>query len=67
MGATLTRFFGLHVAVLPALTIGILIAHLLLVQKFGTSVPASVEKEWDEHPWSAAKRCASSRTSFCAR
>ncbi len=49
-GATLTRFFGLHVAVLPALAIGILISHLLLVQKFGTSVPASVEKEWDEHP-----------------
>jgi cytochrome b6 len=49
-GATLTRFFGLHVAVLPALAIGILISHLLLVQKFGTSVPASVEKEWEEHP-----------------
>jgi len=49
-GATLTRFFGLHIAILPALTIGILISHLLLVQKFGTSVPESVEQEWEEHP-----------------
>ena len=49
-GATLTRFFGLHIAILPALAIGMVIAHLMLVQKFGTSVPASVEKEWEEHP-----------------
>jgi quinol-cytochrome oxidoreductase complex cytochrome b subunit len=49
-GATLTRFFGLHVAVLPALAIGMVMAHLLLVQKFGTSVPASVENEWEAYP-----------------
>jgi quinol-cytochrome oxidoreductase complex cytochrome b subunit len=49
-GATLTRFFGLHVAILPALAIGMLLAHLLLVQKFGTSVPISVESEWSKHP-----------------
>jgi quinol-cytochrome oxidoreductase complex cytochrome b subunit len=36
--------------ILPALAIGMVIAHLLLVQKFGTSVPLSVEKEWDKHP-----------------
>jgi len=49
-GATLTRFFGLHVAVLPALATGMVLLHLLLVQKFGTSVPVSVESEWTHHP-----------------
>lgn len=44
-GATLTRFFGFHVAVLPALTIGILALHLLLVQHLGMSVPPSVEQD----------------------
>lgn len=49
-GATLSRFFALHVAVLPALAIGMLVSHLLLVQKFGISVPVSVEKEWEKNP-----------------
>jgi quinol-cytochrome oxidoreductase complex cytochrome b subunit len=49
-GATLTRFFALHVAVLPALAIGMVMLHLLLVQKFGTSVPVSVESEWEQNP-----------------
>ncbi len=49
-GATLTRFFALHVAVLPALAIGMVMLHLLLVQKFGTSVPVSVENEWERDP-----------------
>src|SRR5437763_16626362 len=31
-GATLTRFFGFHVAVLPAITVAIIAMHLLLVQ-----------------------------------
>jgi cytochrome b6 len=38
-GGTLTRFYGFHVAVLPALTTVLLGAHLLLVQKHGMSVP----------------------------
>ncbi len=45
-GATLTRFFGFHVAVLPGLTTLLLAIHLILVQKFGMSVPESVEREW---------------------
>ncbi len=45
-GATLTRFFGFHVAVLPALTTLVLGAHLLLVQHFGMSVPPRVEAEF---------------------
>jgi cytochrome b6 len=44
-GATLTRFYGVHVAILPAFTSLILIAHLLLVQYHGMSVPPSVEAE----------------------
>jgi cytochrome b6 len=42
-GATLTRFFGFHVAVLPAITTVIIGIHLMLVQKHGMSVPASLE------------------------
>jgi quinol-cytochrome oxidoreductase complex cytochrome b subunit len=41
-GATLTRFFGFHVAVLPALTTLVLAVHALLVQKHGMSVPPGV-------------------------
>ena len=44
-GATLTRFFGLHVAVLPGLATLLLALHLLLVQRLGMSVPPSVEKD----------------------
>ena len=43
-GATLSRFFGIHIAILPALTTLILALHLLLVQKQGMSVPATVER-----------------------
>ncbi|HXH28676.1 MAG TPA: cytochrome bc complex cytochrome b subunit [Candidatus Polarisedimenticolia bacterium] len=42
-GGTLTRFYGMHVAVLPALTTALLGLHLLLVQRHGMSVPPSVE------------------------
>jgi cytochrome b6 len=37
--ATLTRFFGWHVALLPALFVGALAVHLLLVQRLGMSEP----------------------------
>jgi cytochrome b6 len=43
-GATLTRFFGVHVAILPGITSVLLVAHLLLVQYHGMSVPPSVEE-----------------------
>jgi len=43
-GATLTRFFGFHVAVLPGLATLLLLIHLLLVQRLGMSVPPSVER-----------------------
>lgn len=38
-GATLTRFFGLHVALLPLAFNGLLAVHLLLVQFQGMSLP----------------------------
>lgn len=38
-GATLTRFFGFHVAVLPGLTTLVLLFHLAMVQKWGISSP----------------------------
>jgi quinol-cytochrome oxidoreductase complex cytochrome b subunit len=38
-GATLTRFFGFHVAILPAITTVLLALHLWLVQVHGMSSP----------------------------
>jgi cytochrome b6 len=43
-GATLTRFYAIHVAILPALAFLLLGLHLLLVQKLGMSVPPDVER-----------------------
>ena len=44
-GATLSRFYGLHVAVLPLITTALVAAHLLFVQRQGMSVPIGVEKK----------------------
>jgi cytochrome b6 len=44
-GATLSRFFGLHVAILPAITTALVAVHLLLVQRQGMSVPLRVESQ----------------------
>jgi cytochrome b6 len=44
-GATLTRFFGFHVAVLPAAATVLIGIHVLLVQMHGMSVPPGVAKE----------------------
>lgn len=44
-GATLTRFFAFHVAILPMITLGLLGLHLALVQKFGISLPPRIEQE----------------------
>ena len=43
-GATLSRFFGFHVAVLPAIATALVAVHLLFVQRQGMSVPLKVEK-----------------------
>jgi cytochrome b6 len=49
-GATLTRFYGVHVAVLPAVVTVILGLHLFLVQKHGMSSPP------DAGPYAVKKR-----------
>jgi cytochrome b6 len=49
-GATLTRFFGFHVAVLPMLTTFLLVLHLLFIQRQGMHVPLSVEAESQHRP-----------------
>lgn len=49
-GATLTRFFGFHVAVLPGLATLLVLIHLALVQFFGISVPPGVEARWKAFP-----------------
>lgn len=49
-GSTLARFYGWHVSVLPALTLGVLAIHLVLVQTKGMSVPKSCEEEVRRRP-----------------
>jgi len=49
-GATLTRFFGFHVAILPLLTTAVLAHHLFFVQHFGMSVPPGVERSGTARP-----------------
>jgi quinol-cytochrome oxidoreductase complex cytochrome b subunit len=44
-GATLTRFFGFHVAVLPAITTVLIGIHVILVQKHGMSVPSRLKNQ----------------------
>ncbi len=46
-GATLSRFYGIHVAILPAITTALLGVHVLLVQRHGMSVPEELEKKDD--------------------
>jgi cytochrome b6 len=45
-GATLTRFFGLHVAILPGVFTVFLTAHMLFIQRQGIAEPI----EWQENP-----------------
>lgn len=48
--ATLTRFFGFHVALLPGLATLLIGLHLVLVQRFGISVPPSLTADWKAKP-----------------
>ncbi|HUP49587.1 MAG TPA: cytochrome b N-terminal domain-containing protein [Thermoanaerobaculia bacterium] len=49
-GATLSRFYGWHVGILPALTLVFLVVHLVLVQTKGMSVPPRSEEEAKRRP-----------------
>ncbi|MCK5483522.1 MAG: cytochrome b N-terminal domain-containing protein, partial [Gemmatimonadetes bacterium] len=44
-GATLTRFYAIHVALLPATIVLLIGLHLFLVQRHGMSVPPDVERD----------------------
>ena len=50
-GATLARFFALHVVVLPFAALGLLGLHLLLVQRHGMSVPPGVIEKGRPRPF----------------
>jgi cytochrome b6 len=43
-GATLSRFFGIHVAILPAIFTTLLVIHLFFVQRQGMSEPEEFEQ-----------------------
>ncbi|MEO6487368.1 MAG: cytochrome b N-terminal domain-containing protein [Thermoanaerobaculia bacterium] len=49
-GGTLSRFYGWHVALLPAISFVVLVVHLALVQVKGMSVPPSCEEESRRRP-----------------
>jgi cytochrome b6 len=49
-GGTLSRFYGWHVAILPALTTFLLLVHLVLVQRHGMSVPPAIERGAERLP-----------------
>ncbi|HVP54701.1 MAG TPA: cytochrome bc complex cytochrome b subunit [Candidatus Eisenbacteria bacterium] len=49
-GSTLTRMFGFHVAILPAIATFLIALHVGLIQWFGMSLPPSVEAEWHVDP-----------------
>ncbi|MFQ5737561.1 MAG: cytochrome bc complex cytochrome b subunit [Acidobacteriota bacterium] len=49
-GGTLSRFYGWHVAILPALAATLLVLHLILVQQQGMSVPPAQEEEAKKRP-----------------
>jgi cytochrome b6 len=44
-GATLTRFYAIHVALLPAAAVALVGLHLFLVQKHGMSVPLAERRK----------------------
>jgi cytochrome b6 len=49
-GGTLSRFYGWHVAILPAVTTALIAIHLVQVQLQGMSVPPAVESRGEPVP-----------------
>jgi cytochrome b6 len=64
-GSTLTRLFGFHVAILPAIASLLIVVHVALIQYFGMSVPPRIEAEWEANP--AARREISFFPNFVLR
>lgn len=46
-GDTLTRFFGIHISILPVFAFLLLAIHIFLIQKHGISYPLEAEKHKD--------------------
>lgn len=44
-GDTLTRFFGIHISILPVLIFIVLAVHIYLIQKLGVSIPLEAESK----------------------
>jgi cytochrome b6 len=49
-GATLTRFYAIHVAVLPAIAIALVAVHVFMVQRHGMSVPVDQTARGERPP-----------------
>ncbi|MFQ6070083.1 MAG: cytochrome bc complex cytochrome b subunit [Candidatus Aminicenantales bacterium] len=49
-GDTLTRFFGIHVSLLPLLLLGFVLVHVYLIQKHGVSLPLEIEIKKEKVP-----------------
>lgn len=49
-GSTLTRLFGVHVAILPAIATFLILVHLALIQRIGMSVPPGQKANWEALP-----------------
>jgi quinol-cytochrome oxidoreductase complex cytochrome b subunit len=49
-GATLTRFFGFHVAVLPMIMTALILLHLAFIQRQGMHVPPGLEEDAKRRP-----------------
>ena len=65
-GATLTRLFGMHVAILPMIATVLVALHLLLVQAHGMSVPPGGREGTHAQPDGGFRRFRSCRISCCA-
>jgi cytochrome b6 len=50
-GDTLTRFFGIHVCILPIFLVLLLAIHIYLIQKKGMSVPLEAETRGEDVPF----------------
>lgn len=51
-GATISRFFGFHVALLPGIFTAVLVLHLIFIQRQGMHAPA----DWESLPGNEKKR-----------
>lgn len=47
-GETLTRFYTLHICLLPLALAGVAVLHILFIQKQGMSIPVSVEQDKEQ-------------------